>query len=113
MSNLVSPRFPTKRSSRRTGGRGMFDEAGLLIDLANMRDDGVANFRKRWGSIYGRYSAQNLIRFRGELQLLWNHVAPLDESEWRDESASATMEEVCSGLTEYQKRLFEHWHNET
>ena len=40
-------------------------------------------------------------------------MAPLDESEWRDESASATMEEVCSGLTEYQKRLFEHWHNET
>jgi hypothetical protein len=109
MSILVRPTIPRKSSSRKRLAR--FDEARLLIDLANMRDDGARNFRKTWDSLYRRYSDRSLVARRDELQLLWNAAAPLDESEWRDQQANPTLEEVCSGMTEYKKRYFKNWHD--
>ena len=43
----------------------------LLRDLANLRDDGVARFRKRWDFLYEIVSDENLLRWRDELRLVW------------------------------------------
>jgi len=43
----------------------------LLRDLANLRDDGIARFRKKWNQVYGRLSENELLRRRDELRLLW------------------------------------------
>jgi len=96
MSILVRPTVPSKSSSGKKR-LGKFDEARLLTDLANMRDDGVWNFRKRWDLYAGR-SNDVLIRCRDELQLLWRQAASLIDSEWR--------------MTEYQERLFDVWHEQ-
>lgn len=43
----------------------------LLRDLANMRDDGLGRFRRRWDSLYGRFRDEDLLRWRDELRLVW------------------------------------------
>src|SRR5438046_1393037 len=43
----------------------------LLIDLANLRDDSVGRFRKKWNQLYGRLGENELLRRRDELRLLW------------------------------------------
>jgi len=43
----------------------------LLRDLANMRDDGLGRFRKKWASLYAGFSDGDLLRWRDELRLVW------------------------------------------
>jgi hypothetical protein len=93
MSILVRPTVPGKRSSGKNR-LGKFDEARLLTDLANMRDEGIRNFRKRWG-LYAERSDEVLIHRRDELQLLWRENASLVDSEWR--------------MTEFQGRAYDGW----
>ena len=109
MSILVKPTNSGKHSSGKKRP-GKFDEAKLLTDLANMRDDGVWNFQKRW-DIYGGYGNDRLIHRRDELQLLWDNVSPQfgGPAERPRLTEECTLEAVCSGMTEYQKGLFEGW----
>ena len=111
MSILVRPTVSHKSSSGRRS-LGKFDEARLLTDLANMRDDGVRQFRKMW-KLYSASDDEFLKGYRDELQLLWEHAAPMAESEWRDQPVNAaTVESVCEGMTDHKKHLFTQWLNE-
>ncbi len=50
--------------------------AKVLPHLANMRDDGIKNFRNSWGHLYSNqklYNDQNLLELRDELRLIWEH----------------------------------------
>ena len=50
--------------------------AEVLVELANMRDDGITRFRKKWGYLYRNYrlySNENLLKRRDELRLIWEH----------------------------------------
>lgn len=50
--------------------------AEVLVELANMRDDGITRFRKKWGYLYRNYrlySNENLLKRRDELRLIWDH----------------------------------------
>jgi len=60
-----------KRSSNRKPLSELLTRA-VLRDLANMRDEGPGRFRKRWHELYGRYTDDDLLRWRDELQLLWS-----------------------------------------
>jgi hypothetical protein len=44
----------------------------LLVDLANMRDDGITAFRRKWDAYYERYSDDFLLTRRDELLMLWS-----------------------------------------
>ena len=46
----------------------------LLVDLANMDDDRIPRFRKRWGHLYG-HQDRVLLQRRDELRLLWRSQA--------------------------------------
>ena len=43
----------------------------LLVDLANMQDDGVGHFRKKWDIAYSSYPNPHLLKRRDELRHLW------------------------------------------
>jgi len=111
MSILVKPKIPTKRSSKPRLWKS--NEAKLLMDLANMRDDGIRNFRKNW-EIYAGRKDDRLIRYRDELQLLWSESVPVavTPAEMEKPREAVTLEEVCGGMTPHQQRLFEYWHDE-
>ncbi len=105
-SDLVKPKLASN-SSRKSDPP--VKSADLLFDLANTEDQGIATFRRKWDRLYRRYSNRELLTLRDELRLLWGHVTPLDEAEWRDQPASVTLGDVCSGMTEGQKQLFKRW----
>jgi hypothetical protein len=106
MKILVMPKVAAKQSSGR-GQPARLDEAKLLEDLANMRDDGTRQFRKRWERFYAAYSNESLMQHRDELQLVWQTVSPvfLTEANLTD----ATLGNVTSGMTKLQKHIFESW----
>lgn len=43
----------------------------LLCELANLREDRLADFRRKWERWYGGYEDAELIRYRDELRRLW------------------------------------------
>jgi hypothetical protein len=44
----------------------------LLVELANMRDDGIVAFRRKWVKYYARYSDDELLTRRDEVLMLWS-----------------------------------------
>jgi hypothetical protein len=44
----------------------------LLRELANLRDDGIGRFRRKWNRFYERLSGNELLQRRDELRLLWS-----------------------------------------
>jgi len=59
------------KSSRAKESRTKVAMKRLLCDLADMDDDGVSRFRKKWDSLYRKYTDQELLTLRDELRLLW------------------------------------------
>src|SRR5271154_753870 len=51
--------------------------ARILLDLANLLDDGIKRFRSRWDNYFSRYTNEELLTRRDELRLLWSHQLPL------------------------------------
>lgn len=91
------------------------DGAALLVDFANMNDDEIPRFRKRWARSYGRYTNGYLLKRRDELRLLWRKqviqsVLPdviggrarhPDEGRWLDEFDART--------SAHNRRLYSSW----
>jgi hypothetical protein len=96
----------------------------ILVDLANLREDGIDRFRTQWDKYFSRYSNEELLTRRDELQLLWSRRLPLmaqlspnftDEDfqkvrkipvTRRTQSLYEGSEYVSQGLEEY---ICEHW----
>jgi hypothetical protein len=87
-----------------------FDASRLLSELANMQDDGLRAFRRKWDCLYQRYTDRELLDFRDELRLLWDSVAPfeLTQEKLRNQPVDVTVD-LCSGVTAGQRALFEYW----
>ena|SRR5215469_5012929 len=75
----------------------------LLTDLANMRDDGVARFRRtKEGRLYQRYKNTELLKLRDELRMLWPEPLPKG---WEEMPADGVRIE---DLTPLQRDWLEH-----
>lgn len=66
-----------KKSPKSSSAKHL-DPRAVLIDLANMRDDGAAHFRARWKALYQGYKDSKLHQLRDELQLLWAENIPVE-----------------------------------
>lgn len=56
----------------------------LLLDLANLRDDGLAYFHKKWKQLYELYKDEDILARRDELRLLWTHRLYQETHRWED-----------------------------
>src|SRR5271154_2981902 len=66
-----------RRGKRSRGGiASAATTARILLDLANLLDDGIKRFRSRWNKYFSRYTNEQLLTRRDELQLLWSHQLP-------------------------------------
>lgn len=69
----------TKRSRAKTSKP--YEPDRLLTELANMRDDGVSYFRKKWDIAYSSYKNPDLLKRRDELRYLWCLASGLQTQE--------------------------------
>jgi hypothetical protein len=79
----------------------------LVIDLANLRDDGVGRFHKTWNRLYGRLGENELLRRRDELRLLW--TAPFSKIDLN--KPDGLVESMHLGLTDRTEAVEEAWNH--
>jgi hypothetical protein len=58
------------KSSRRNA-ESLATTKKFLCELANLREDGMSRFRQMWDRYYGKYTNDELLLRRDELQMLW------------------------------------------
>lgn len=87
----------TKRSSRfvRSFLRSFADKEApaFLREMANLREDGIARFRRKYGPVLDRSEKPGLFQLRDELRALWTSGKQMPESiasVWDEERADAT-----------------------
>src|SRR4029077_7475378 len=78
--------------------------ARILLDLANLRDDGIARFRNDWNKYFSRYSNESLLTRRDELRLLWSHHLSRLPPNFTDEDFESAKGPV---VTERTRDLYE------
>ena len=90
-------RNPAKRSSRfvRRFVRSFADKHApiFLREVANLREDGIARFQRRYHPDFDRYEKSELFQLRDELRALWTHGKQLPESiasVWDEDRADET-----------------------
>lgn len=78
----------------------------LLVEVANLRDDGIPRFRKDWNRFFDRYNEERLLKRRDELRLLWTHRSSrLPKGFTKKDFDEATPTQI----TQRTKRLYEGW----
>ena len=103
-----------KRSRRDRAASRRASMKELLLTLANLRDDGLAYFHKKWKQIYELYRDEDVLARRDELRLLWaygpyeaTHVIHYDPSHRR---IGPQPHPVELPLTERNRKLYEDWY---
>lgn len=94
-----------KSSSGATRGGSRLTTEALLFELANLHDDGIGRFRRKWGKVYGKYSQEKLLRRRDELRLLWTSCHSRLEKATERTFALAVSPEI----TERTRKLYSWW----
>ena len=86
----------------------------LLVDLANLRDDGLTRFRKKWKSLLQFYRGEDVLARRDELRLLWTvelwtyrikQEPHRSFHQWRDSLPA----DFAVPLTEHNRSLYDEW----
>jgi len=95
-----------KRSSSRTKPIGLTTE-DLLYELANLHDDALPRFRKKWAKVFSKYTREELLTRRDELRLLWtschSHLEHFTHNAWSNV--------VAPRVTERTQGLYSYWEN--
>jgi hypothetical protein len=114
---LVATTFDMKSSSAITFSER--PEKDLLRDLANMRDDGIAAFRRKWDRLYAGVSDDELLKRRDELHVVWRRFRGLDQLLEHLETERPAAIDRSAGLQEFaadnypaepvEKIVCEHW----
>jgi len=77
----------------------------LLYELANLHDDALPKFRKKWDKVFRHYTGDQLLVRRDELRLLWrgchSHLQSFTERAWSNI--------VFPEVTERTRTLYENW----
>ena len=130
MSNLVLNAIGPKSSRKELEAKRRVARKDLLIELANLRDDGLGRFHGKWKQLYAFYRDEDVLTRRDELRLLWIHrffeathsgwglELPLDKPipkrryevlyrQWRELHPNA----VELPLTERNRSLYDQWVN--
>ncbi len=99
-----------EKSSSKQSSEAFLKE--VLVELANMRDDGITRFRKRWGQRFGHsiyHTNDQLLLRRDELRLLWREESGIimelavgNGPQWEDGTP-------FPGIPERAADLHEHW----
>jgi len=89
---------------------------GLLVDLANLPDKGISQFREKWGGRYSRYSKEEILMRRDELRLLWTHrhwsypgLSLQEEAESNESWYVEHPEAVRPDVPTRARRLYSEW----
>jgi hypothetical protein len=95
-----------KSSSSKSEPVGLTTE-DLLYELANLHDDAVPKFRKKWDKVFKRYTRDELLARRDELKLLWtSHHAHLETV-----TAKSWNNVVFPRVTPRTEALHSYWEN--
>ena len=78
----------------------------LLVELANLREDGISRFRSRWDKYFSRYSNQELLTRRDELQLLWSRQLRLRPQLPRNFTDEDIQNAIGTRITERTRGLY-------
>ncbi len=101
-------------SEKRSSPKGRAPGPNLLVDLANMHDDRIPRFRRRWGRLYGRYTDQVLLERRDELRLLWGYqarhrVLTRFFAGGADQGDERWLEDFDPATSKHSAQLFRRW----
>lgn len=73
-----------KSSRKELGAKRRAARKELLLDLANLRDDGLAYFHKKWKHLYELYKDEDVFARRDELRLLWMKRLYQETHRWEE-----------------------------
>jgi len=118
----VATKDETKDEMKRSSGTAFSErpEKALLRDLANMRDDGIAAFRRKWDRFYAGVKDDELLKRRDELWLVWRAKFSRFSRPDQLDTAIPTLvtarnkpiwefAENLTGPLELEKEVCEHW----
>lgn len=70
---FMQSRSQVNRKHRTTLSSKLFASNEGLIELANLPDKGISQFRRKYGQGYSRYTDEDILSRRDELRLFWRY----------------------------------------